>query len=135
MLRFKGCAEGNLLKTSDKRPIIHLTVFGTATTHTGLWEAPAPAVSSVPDEIPPEGPSLHLSPATKRLQFLSISSGEPSGLGIAVIITNHRHQAFSHTARLFFCRLLFKIRVSNLRANKQPAIVRTDDPDCHGKGS
>lgn len=134
MLLFKGCAEGNLLKTSDKRPIIHLTVFRTATTHTGLWEAPAPAVSCVPDEIPPEGPSLHLSPATKKLRFLSISSGEPSGLGIAVIITNHRHQVFSHTARLF-CRLLFKIRISNQLANKQPAIVRTDVPDCHGKGS
>lgn len=66
MLLFKGCAEGNLLKTSDKRPIIHLTVFGTVTTHTGLWEAPAPAVSCVPDEIPPEGPSLHLSPSHKR---------------------------------------------------------------------
>jgi hypothetical protein len=133
MWLFKGCAEGNLLKTPDKRPIIHLTVFGTATTHTGLWEAPAPAVSFVPDEIPPEGPSLHLSPATKRRQFLSISSGEPSGLETVVIITNHHHQIPSYLAWLFFVALV-KNQVSSLLVNNQPVILRKDVLHCLGKG-
>lgn len=92
---FEGMCRRESLKTPHQRPIIHLTVFGIATTHTCLWEAPEPAVCCVSDEIPLEGPSLHLSPATKRIQFLFISSGEPSGLGIAVIITNHCHQISS----------------------------------------
>lgn len=70
-----------------------------------------PTVCCVPDEIPLEGPSLHLSPVTKRIQFLSISSGEPSGLGIAVIITNHCHQISSLIAHFFVVVALVKNQV------------------------
>lgn len=63
---FQRMCRSGILKTPDKRPIIHLTVLGIATTHMCLWEAPSSSVCCVSDEEPTEGLSPHLSPATKR---------------------------------------------------------------------
>lgn len=74
------------------------------------------------DEIPLEGPSLHLSPATKKIQFLihfiwrTIWAGNSSN-------NNKSSSPDSLTNSTSFLLLLLKIKFSSLLVNKQPAVV------------
>ena len=100
-----------------------MTVLGIATTHMCLWEAPEPAVCCVSDEIPLEGPSLHLSPATKRIQFFFIHF-----IWRTIWAGNRSNNNKSLSPDFLvdstsFLWLLLKIKCSSLLVNKQPAIV------------